>query len=190
MVVADVTPLPCLFRRYTILNNCHIIVSGMVRNGTPAFLCSECDFSLLHLPSGSAEKISSCIVSVVRTVLYVGRGCFFGVCGLHCNGGDVRPNFNCDPIKKIKVFFTHIHHGEPKSRVQLHRTTSVSRRAVTAVFTLGYFTSDFPVNLRLFYPRLLTKWSIFGVVALLSVSWVPAPSILQAATFIYYFCFR
>ena len=75
----------------------------MVRNGTPAFLCSECDFSLLHLPSGSAEKISSFIVSVVRTVLYVGRGCFFGVCGLHCKGGDVRPNFNCDPIKKIKV---------------------------------------------------------------------------------------
>ena len=93
-------------------------------------------------------------------------------------------------MKKNQSFFTGVHHGEPKSSVQFNRTTSVSGGAVTAVFTLGYFTSDFPVNLRLFYPRLLTKWSIFGVVALLSVSWVPAPSILQAATFIYYFCFR
>ena len=161
----------------------------MVRNGTPAFLCSECDFSLLHLPSGSAEKISSCIVSVVRTVLYVGRGCFFGVCGLHCNGGDVRPNFNCDPIKKIKVFFTHVHHGEPKSSVQFHRTTSVSRRAVTAVFTLGYFTSDFPVNLRLFLPKTAHQKRQFLVLfLLLSVSLLLAPPSLQAATFIY--CFR
>ena len=137
----------------------------MVRNGTPAFLCSECDFSLLHLPSGSAEKISSCIVSLVGTVLYVGRGCFFGVCGLHCNGGDVRPNFNCDPIKKIKVSFAHVQHGELKSSVQFHRTISVSGIAVTAVFTFGYFTPVFPVIRRQFLPKTAhQKTSIFGVV--------------------------
>ena len=107
MLLADVTPLPCLFIRQTILNNCHVIASGIVKKGTPPFLCSKCDFSLRHLPSGSADKISSCIVSVVGTVLDVGEGCFFGVCGLHCNGGDVRPNFNCDPIKKSK-FFLHM----------------------------------------------------------------------------------
>ena len=67
--------------------------------------------------------------------------------------GVVRPNFNCDPMKKNQSFFTYVHHGEPKSSVQFNRTASVSGGGVTGVFTLGYFTSDFPVNLRLFLPK-------------------------------------
>ena len=78
MLVADVTPLPCLFIRQTILNNCYVIASGIVTKGTTPFLCSDCDFSLRHLPSGSAEKISSCILSVVGTVLEVRQGWFLG----------------------------------------------------------------------------------------------------------------
>ena len=153
MLVADVTPLPCLFIRQTILNNCHVIASGIVTDGTPPFLCSECDFSLRYLPSESAYKISSCIVSVAGTVLDVRRGCFLG-CVLSTEMGCSETKFqHVIRWKKIKVFFTYVHHGEPKSSVQFHRTTSVSRRAVTAVFTLGYFTSDFPANLRLFLPK-------------------------------------
>ena len=78
MLLADVTPLPCLFIRQTILNNCHVIASGIVKKGTTPFLCSKCDFSLRHLPSGSAYKISACILSVAGTVLMVRRGWFLG----------------------------------------------------------------------------------------------------------------
>ena len=78
MLVADVTPLPCLFLRQTILNNCHVIASGMVTDRTAPFLCSECDVSLRHLPSESAYFLSSFVVSVVWTVLDVRRGWFFG----------------------------------------------------------------------------------------------------------------
>ena len=78
MLLADVTPLPCLFIRQTILNNCYVIASGIVTKGTTPFLCSDCDFSLRHLPSGSAVKISSCILFVVGTVLEVRRGWFLG----------------------------------------------------------------------------------------------------------------
>ena len=68
-------------------------------------------------------------------------------------------------MKKNQSFFTYVHHGEPKSSVQFNRTASVSGGGVTGVFTLGYFTSDFPVNLRQFLPKTAhQKTSIFGVV--------------------------
>ena len=105
--------------------------------------------------------------------------------------GVVRPNFNCDPMKKNQSFFTYVHHGEPKSSVQFNRTASVSGGGVTGVFTLGYFTSDFPVNLRLFLPKTAHQKRQFLVLfLLLSVSLLPAPSSLQAATFILFFSSR
>ena len=104
MLLADVTPLPCLFIRQTILNNCHVIASGIVKKGTPPFLCSKCDFSLRHLPSGSAEKISSCILSVVGTVLEVRQGWFLG-CVLSTEKGCSETKFQLwSDEKKIKVF--------------------------------------------------------------------------------------
>ena len=136
MLVADVTPLPCLFIRQTILNNCHVIASGIVTDGTPPFLCSECDFSLRYLPSESAYKISSCIVSVVGTVLDVRRGWFLG-CVLSTEMGCSETKFqHVIRWKKIKVFFTYVHHGELESRVKFNRTTSVSGGGQTSAFYL------------------------------------------------------
>ena len=82
MLLADVTPLPCLFIHQTILNNCHVIASGIVKKGIPPFLGSKCDFSLRQLPSGSAYKISAFGVPVVGDRTGSRMGVFFG--GVRC----------------------------------------------------------------------------------------------------------